>query len=59
MLQLLTAIHNNFELLTILSIILVKGSRKTKNTYDDLIADKFAYFLTKFRGGTNVPEQKK
>lgn len=51
MLQLLTAIHNNFELLTALSILMVKGSKLTKNKYDDYLAGKFTNFLNKFRGG--------
>ena len=57
MVHFITAIHNNFEILTGLSILFVKFSKVTKNKYDNFLANKFVGFLNKFKGGKNAPKE--
>jgi len=43
------AILNNFALLWIIAKLFQKGSKLTKNKYDDWVAGKMISFLSRFR----------
>lgn len=45
-----TALMSNFALLWLIAISFQKFSKKTKNTWDNYLADKFVNFLEKFKG---------